>query len=55
MVASCDSKIMEVNQNIAIKPSHINTDPYNCWFLFLSTCISTNELLTYEDYIQIMK
>lgn len=55
LVAPCDSKIMEVNQNIAVKPSHINTDPYNCWFLIFSTYISTNELLTYEDYIQIIK
>lgn len=55
LIAPCDCKIMEVNQNADIKPSHINTDPYNCWFLILSTYISTDELLTYEDYIQIAK
>ncbi|MBB4807156.1 glycine cleavage system H protein [Chryseobacterium defluvii] len=53
LVAPCDCKIMEVNGNINIKPSHINTDPYNCWFVILSIDVSTEELLTYEDYIQI--
>lgn len=53
LLAPFDCKIMEVNRNINIKPSHINTDPYNCWLVILSIGISTDALLTYEDYIQI--
>ncbi|WP_027380709.1 glycine cleavage system protein H [Chryseobacterium daeguense] len=55
LLAPCDCKIMEVNQNATIKPSHINTDPYNCWLFILSTNISTDEFLTYNDYIEITK
>ncbi|MET3539097.1 glycine cleavage system protein H [Chryseobacterium limigenitum] len=55
LIAPCDCKIMEVNQNVAIKASLINTDPYNCWFFILSTNISTDEFLTYNDYIKITK
>lgn len=55
LVAPCDFQIVEVNKNIAIKPSHINTDPYNSWFFILSTHISTDEFLTYEEYLKIIK
>ncbi|MBD3906446.1 glycine cleavage system protein H [Chryseobacterium sp. Ch-15] len=53
LIAPCDCKIMEINPNIMIKPSHINTDPYNCWLVILSIDITADKLLTYEDYIQI--
>lgn len=55
LVAPCDFQIVEVNENVAIKPSHINTDPYNSWFFILSTHISTNEFLTYEEYLKLIK
>lgn len=55
LIAPCDCKIIEVNQNITIKPSHINTDPYNCWFFILSANISAGEFLTYKEYTQIIK
>ena len=55
LVAPCDFQIVEVNKNIAIKPSHINTDPYNSWYFILSTHISTNEFLTYEEYLKLIK
>lgn len=55
LIAPCDCKIIEVNENVIIKPSNINTDPYHCWFFIFSTSISTDEFLTYNDYIEITK
>ncbi|MET3037569.1 glycine cleavage system protein H [Chryseobacterium sp. NRRL B-14859] len=55
LIAPSDCKVAEINQNIALRPSHINTDPYNCWFFILSTPFPANEFLTYEDYIKIIK
>jgi glycine cleavage system H protein len=55
LIAPCDCKIIEVNKNVMIKPAHINTDPYNCWLFILSASISTDDFLTYKDYIQITK
>ncbi len=55
LIAPCDFQIVEVNKNVAIKPSHINTDPYNSWFFILSTYSSNDEFLTYEKYLQIIK
>ncbi|MBM7420279.1 MULTISPECIES: glycine cleavage system protein H [Chryseobacterium] len=55
LVAPCDFQIVEMNENVAVKPSHINTDPYNSWFFILSTHISTDEFLTYKEYLKIIK
>lgn len=55
LITPCDCKVAEINQNIALRPSHINTDPYNCWFFILSTPVSTDEFLTYEEYMKIIK
>lgn len=54
LIAPCDFQLVEINKNVAVKPSHINTDPYNSWFLILSADISTNEFLTYEEYLEII-
>lgn len=53
LIAPCSCKIMETNQNLNLKPSHINIDPYGCWFLIFSTHHSMNEFLTHKQYIQI--
>lgn len=54
LVAPCDFQIVEVNKNVSLRPSHINTDPYNSWFFILSTHISNDKFLTSEEYLQII-
>ncbi|AZB11656.1 glycine cleavage system protein H [Chryseobacterium sp. G0162] len=55
LTAPCDCHIIEVNQRLNIKPSHINIDPYNCWLMVFSMDISTDKFLTHEDYIRFTK
>lgn len=55
LIAPYNCNVAEINKNIAVRPFHINTDPYNCWFVIVSNPIPTDEFLTYEDYIKIIK
>lgn len=55
LIAPCACKITAVNNILNTKPSHVNTDPYNNWFLSISTYISINEFLTHEDYNRFVK
>ncbi|MGC5745941.1 glycine cleavage system protein H [Chryseobacterium sp. NFX27] len=50
LIAPCACKITAVNTILNTKPSHVNTDPYNNWFLSISTHIFANEFLTCEEY-----
>ncbi|KFE97080.1 glycine cleavage system protein H [Chryseobacterium luteum] len=55
LIAPCECKITAVNAILSTKPSHVNTDPYNNWFLSISTYLSASEFLTYEDYKRFVK
>lgn len=55
LIAPCECKITAVNNILNTKPSLVNTDPYNNWFLSISTYIPIKEFLTHEDYNQFVK
>ncbi len=55
LIAPCQCKIIEVNSILNKKPSHINTDPYNYWFLLISADIHEHEFLTHEEYKQLIR
>ncbi|WP_042721739.1 glycine cleavage system protein H [Flavobacterium sp. B17] len=55
LLSPCECKIISVNTFLHKKPSHINTDPYNYWFLTISTSASENEFLTREEYVQLIR
>lgn len=55
LIAPCECKVTAVNTILNTKPSHVNTDPYNYWFLSISADIPVSEFLTNEDYIRFIK
>ncbi|WP_435525973.1 glycine cleavage system protein H [Chryseobacterium indoltheticum] len=55
LIVPCDCKLTEINKYLPLRPSHINTDPYNCWFFILSTSRTTNKFLNYDDYTALIK
>lgn len=55
LVAPFECKIMATNITLDKNPSSINRDPYNHWFLRVSTNVTTYGLLTNEEYTALIK
>ncbi|ABQ07455.1 glycine cleavage system protein H [Flavobacterium johnsoniae] len=55
LLAPIDCKVMATNVILDTNPSSINRDPYNNWFLRVSTVVSNYGLLTNEEYIELIQ
>lgn len=55
LVAPFECKIMAINITLDKNPSSINRDPYNHWFLRVSTNVTTYGLLTNEEYTALIQ
>ena len=55
LLAPFECKIMATNAILDTNPSSINRDPYNHWFLRVSTVTSNYGLLTNEEYIELIQ
>ncbi|MCI3936318.1 glycine cleavage system protein H [Chryseobacterium aahli] len=55
LIAPCECEITTMNTVLNTHPSQINLDPYDSWVLSISANISTQEFLTQEEYLKLIR